>query len=390
MANLSDLIIDKKANQINGVDSPGNDKYYGTNSSGTAGFFNLPEGGSGSGGSSSGGGTTQVLIESVELTSPATSIGFSSIPQQYSHLVLKCILGTDSNTTQDDVKFTINGDTADSNYHRQRFLASGTLEQSGEAADRTAFFGIAGATSLVPYCSCDAEILFYSDASTGNFVTSKVLTRVNTSVLDLVIAGMSKAANEAVTDILLEPNLGTNFISGSKVELWGISSTSNTSEGGSSGERIIDSRNLTSGTSFSLGTGLGGKHYQLRYNGVFSGDGQSWDLYINGLNTREDYDGKLIFSSGSGVGANSTDQQAALFFTGDTGEPISGFVDIYVVGNTVYYRNSSLRGSTALRTLFESITVYEGSTSITSINSIDLIGQGPQTFSNFDIEVIGF
>lgn len=41
------VVVDSGKAQLSGdVDSPGNSKYYGTNGSGTRGFFNLPSGGS--------------------------------------------------------------------------------------------------------------------------------------------------------------------------------------------------------------------------------------------------------------------------------------------------------------------------------------------------------
>jgi len=55
---------------------------------------------------------TYELIQAVNLTSASTSVTFSSIPQTYDDLVLKCSVRIDSATTRTNIKMTFNGTPA--------------------------------------------------------------------------------------------------------------------------------------------------------------------------------------------------------------------------------------------------------------------------------------
>lgn len=165
----------------------------------------------------------------VTLSAVATSITFSAIPATYQHLKVIASLRTDraSNST-DNPLLTLNADTTDANYDRQRLSAAAASPTSSET------LGAAGSRSLntIPASTAAAnhfgihEILFpnYANTSTHKLVMAHSFSwAVRTTgglVVGMVVIGW--ASTEAIGTITLTPSLGTNFVAGSTASLYGI------------------------------------------------------------------------------------------------------------------------------------------------------------------------
>lgn len=168
------------------------------------------------------------LIDETVLTGTATSVTFSSIPGRYRTLKLLCQARTDRAVTAEGLFGRFNGDTG-TNYHRMfgYFRADGT-QGSGGAFNQTGFYaGTAyGSTALAnTFCSTEIEINGYALSDRCKHVAARVMPRIMAAAAasaDIVFYGNLWLNTNAVTSIVLFPDVGPNFVSGSRFTLYGI------------------------------------------------------------------------------------------------------------------------------------------------------------------------
>jgi hypothetical protein len=167
------------------------------------------------------------FISQTTLSGSVTSITFSSISGSFRHLFIECQLRTDRVSEWDSVLLRFNSDTG-ANYDRQQLYTSGaTLGASvsraatsmagavAEAANSRASNFAPGIIFIPFYKETDAEKwimglgAYYGDVSADTDMLSIFRTNRWRSTV-------------AITSITILPETGTNFVSGSKVSLYGI------------------------------------------------------------------------------------------------------------------------------------------------------------------------
>jgi len=153
---------------------------------------------------------TYTPIASITLGSSASSVTFSSIPQDYRDLVLVINGGASAAAT---IEFQFNGDTTGSNYSQVNMIGDGSSATSSAQSDRNfIYFDSANSISIL-------EIMDYS--ATDKHKTT--LTRDNT--LAQVSAKASRyASTTAITSIKFQDAGGATLDSGTTLALYGIAS----------------------------------------------------------------------------------------------------------------------------------------------------------------------
>ena len=156
---------------------------------------------------------TYTLIDSVTLTSSASSVTFSNIDQTYGDLVLSC--SDIRSSTGGTFQFQLNGDTGN-NYSWMYMSGNGSSTSSAKAGPQARIVISGGGMDNTGPIMATAQIMDYSatDKHTSCLIRSGNLTNVNVS------AYAGRWANtSAVTSITL---FGGSFNSGSTFYLYGI------------------------------------------------------------------------------------------------------------------------------------------------------------------------
>jgi hypothetical protein len=179
-------------------------------------------------------------IASTTLSGNATTVTFSSIPQTFTHLQVRAFGRTDRPTYNvGSYSMTVNGDTG-SNYSRHYLRsapaspstgvesgggASVTYIDLGQFAGSTATSGIFGAGIT--------DILDYTN--TNKYKTVRHIGGVDTNGAASSIAGFVQFASGAwlntntITSLTFYPIEGaSNFVSGTRFDLYGISTSTAT------------------------------------------------------------------------------------------------------------------------------------------------------------------
>ena len=155
-------------------------------------------------------------IATTTLGSAESSVTFSSISGSYTDLVLICAVKNTANNG-DEVAFQLNSDTG-SNYSRTRIFGNGSTASSSRASDTTK--GALGINSTAEFSTVIANFQNYSNATTYKTVISR-----GSDASNYVSSYASVWRNtNAITSIVLLPDSGTTFTSGSTFTLYGIAS----------------------------------------------------------------------------------------------------------------------------------------------------------------------
>lgn len=153
---------------------------------------------------------TYTLIQEQVLSSAASSVTFTSIPQTYKDLVLE-VVGTHSQVA--DVWMQFNGDTA-TNYSRTFLYGNGSSTLSGRNTSVAYLYGMLGSTSQ----TLNHAYLF-SYSNTATFKTA-LMRLGNAGDSTAVAASMWRSASN-ITSILVGCSAGT-FLAGTTFRLYGI------------------------------------------------------------------------------------------------------------------------------------------------------------------------
>lgn len=167
-------------------------------------------------------------IAEVDLSGAAANIDISSIPATYLHLELVGWLRSDrSGAAGDDIVLSLNNDTTDADYDSQYL-------QGNVTATVAQFMGVAGSRFFGRACAATAPANNFGEIRAR--ITNYASTTANKLVHGITSIPTSRSANglfvrqhslywastAAINRITLAPSLGSNFLTGSKVSLYGI------------------------------------------------------------------------------------------------------------------------------------------------------------------------
>jgi hypothetical protein len=173
--------------------------------------------------------STYTPIASQTLGSAASSVVFSSIPQNYTDLV---IIGAVKNTANngDEVAFQLNGDTT-SSYSRTRLFGDGSSASGGRASSQTK--GALAINSTARFSTVTANFQNYSNGATFKTVLSR-----GSDASNYVSAYVSLWRNTSpITQITLLPDSGTTFTADSTFTIYGVSAGNSSAK--ASGGNIV-------------------------------------------------------------------------------------------------------------------------------------------------------
>lgn len=167
------------------------------------------------------------LISSQILTGSVASVTFSSIPQNYQHLQLILQVRSDLAAEVDNVQLRFNGDSG-ANYDRQRLSANSTTVSAAAARANTSDqIGVCEAANSRASNFSPIQTFIYgysrTDAEKHLMSQSSVLGDVSADTdLQIQYRGSRWRSTSAITSIVISPVTGTNFVSGSRFQLYGI------------------------------------------------------------------------------------------------------------------------------------------------------------------------
>ena len=159
------------------------------------------------------------IIEHIELASAQSSITFSSIPGDYTDLLIKFSLRNSVDTGAGTITFNTSGGT----YTRLRLTGDGASATSAAYS----FDYYCGALSFTSSTFGNGEIYIPNAfGSTAKSYSSDSVTENNaTTSYQGLIAGLW-SGTDAITDIKLTPGSGGNWVQYSSATLFGITAGS--------------------------------------------------------------------------------------------------------------------------------------------------------------------
>jgi len=162
-----------------------------------------------------GGGAAFDLLETVSLTSSASSVTFSGLGaySDYKHLQLRMITMSDSGQI---IYAKVNGST--SGYYVHYLTGNGSNVSSSSFSSTYAWVGHTDTLTNAPGASI-VDILDFS--STSKNTTIRSLTGKKASGSNINLNSNLWSSTAAMTSIELYPNAG-NFIAGSRLSLYGV------------------------------------------------------------------------------------------------------------------------------------------------------------------------
>ena len=159
-------------------------------------------------------------IATTTVSTPVSSVIFSSIPSTYKHLQLRFLAG--SATTNQDVFATFNGDSTSANYSLHYLYGGGSGAAAGGSTLNAGHISAGFVdTSGTGFGVGIVDILDYAD--TNKYKTTRTLTGydANGSGACILYNGLWKSTS-AITSITLVINNSRNFIQYSSFALYGI------------------------------------------------------------------------------------------------------------------------------------------------------------------------
>lgn len=167
---------------------------------------------------------TYKWIQTVSLGSAASSIGFTSIPGTYKHLVLKLAGKTNINGDGDGVRLTINGTDIYPSGYGVRLFSSGTGGWSGGSNLNTVYVGGNGSGTLASMFS-HAEFLFpnYTSSAIKSIITDSASEKNGSTALNMHSV-LQHPTTSPITSISIGnfDSGGSQFMAGSTAYLYGI------------------------------------------------------------------------------------------------------------------------------------------------------------------------
>ena len=161
---------------------------------------------------------TYELIEAKTLTTTTASVTFSSIPQTYTHLLLKTSLRY-TGTNADAVKMLFNNSA--SNYTAKWLEGSGASTSSGSQFFQGIWIDTVGSsTNASTFSNAETYIPNYAGSNYKSASTDLVTENNATTAYMDIVAGLWSDTS-AITSLVISP-LTYSFSSGSTFYLYGI------------------------------------------------------------------------------------------------------------------------------------------------------------------------
>lgn len=167
------------------------------------------------------------FIAETALVASAASVTFSNIPQGFRHLMIMASGRSDAVTEADTLALRFNGDTG-SNYDSQ--LVYGNSVTAAGVASRAASSILAGNLE-----GASSRAANFSPAIIFVFDYARAIVEKRTLSMTSVFGNLSADADmfasfraggwrntNVITSVLLLPNTGPNFVSGSRFQLYGM------------------------------------------------------------------------------------------------------------------------------------------------------------------------
>ena len=162
-------------------------------------------------------------IEHIELSSAQGSIQFSSIPSDFTDLMILTSLRSDRSAVVDILELQLNGATAN--------RSSRSLQGDGSAATSSSY--TSGRIALDTAASATSNIFGNGQIYIPNYAGSlqksafvELVSENNATNAYQQIYSFRWADTTAVNSVILIPNLGTNWVAGSSATLLGITAGS--------------------------------------------------------------------------------------------------------------------------------------------------------------------
>jgi len=165
-------------------------------------------------------------LATVSLTTASSSIVFSGIPQNYTHLQVRGLLRSDKSAdTNADLYLWLNGDLSGNNYTRKYLRGNGSAASSlgygngnnpvaGEATGASSAAGTFGSTVI--------DILDYTSSSKNTVVRTFHGQEQNSSAGNVWLTSSVWLNTAAVTSLTFTLQASTNFVAYSSFALYGI------------------------------------------------------------------------------------------------------------------------------------------------------------------------
>lgn len=166
-----------------------------------------------------------VWLGTVTLGAPAASIGFSPIPEGWSSLRIIGQLRSDrAGSVSDGGSVSFNGDTTDANYEHQVLQATnGTVQGALTISNRVLIAATGAAATADQFGIADVTIPAYATAN--NRKKALCTTFRDETVLAaafIAMRGMLWKNTAPITSVSFAPSVGTNFVAGSFLSLYGV------------------------------------------------------------------------------------------------------------------------------------------------------------------------
>ena len=160
-------------------------------------------------------------IETIELGSSQASITFSSIPQDYTDLLVVGATRSDRSAVDDDCLLSFNSNT--SNFSVVRLFGTGSGSASITTPARFAGYVNGNSATSNTFSSQKIYISNYTSSSAKSYsVDSVTENNAGESYQDISAGLWNDTSN--ITSVSFTPEQGTNFLTGSTFSLYGITS----------------------------------------------------------------------------------------------------------------------------------------------------------------------
>ena len=165
--------------------------------------------------------TTMRLIAKQTLSSNASSVTFSDIPQTYTDLYLvHSLRNTRTGTAWDIVYLNPNGSNANGTF--RELFGNGSTAGSGTGSRIHGGFSCTADNTSNTFGSSEIYIPNYTGSTNKSFSTSGLNENNGTSAL-IDVAASLWSQTAAITSLVIESTVSTNpFVSGSSFFLYGI------------------------------------------------------------------------------------------------------------------------------------------------------------------------
>jgi hypothetical protein len=169
---------------------------------------------------------TYVALAKTVLTGNQATITFSGIVNTYTDLLLTISARTDRATWVDNIQLQVNS-VAVGNYSQTDIYAYGPTAYSNRLiTTNNQLARLWGSDAATATSNTFASFELYFPNYTGTTQKVILLSNVmeNNSTADFQLGGSALLANvtSAITTFTLSPQYGTNFVSGSRFDLYGI------------------------------------------------------------------------------------------------------------------------------------------------------------------------